>query len=238
MDRRLFIKTALFAGAALFLDLSLPKISEKTRKPKKVIYTFDDVPYELERTEQLCKILTNNNCQSQFYLTGDGIKKFPESVEFMISNGFEVGWHSMHHEKMRMKDDKEFLGDVYEWKKTLKDFCRNYEPNYARFPYGMGTMKQMDLLEKEGLNIQPCARRGKHSYNWDIDSKDSDPRNFIGYDKMPFLLNRIKNDPVVILFHMELAVPFHYDNGKKCYTSQITGKPLYFERLVQNINSF
>jgi len=206
MNRRNFNRILLYGG----LSLLLPSISHS--KSKRLIYTFDDVPYERDRMEGLINILNDNECM--FYFTGDGIKNYPESVEFLADKGYSIGWHSMHHDIMPKKNNKEFLDDILNWKNVLKDVVPEYQPKYARFPYGLGNYEQVSILISEGLLIKDHAIRSTIAHNWDVDSIDWHPTLKRNYKTMHHMIRKIRsNKPIVLLFHLQLAKPLNFKFG-------------------------
>ena len=236
MDRRGFLK---LAGVTLlgFVPVveAYPKGFESEKREKHVIYTFDDIPFEMERTKRLSGILKEGGCRGQFYFTGDAIRVFPDSVDYLISEGFDVGWHSMHHGVMSKKGDKQFLYDVAEWKRTLKDVCPPYSPKLARFPGGRGTGKQIKLLEKEDLHIQPRGAGGISTYNWDIDSRDWSQSQCMPYNAIAANIERVNADSVVVLFHLRLGNLF---SCRRSDSRQVRLKESYLLRDLEGFEAF
>lgn len=226
MNRRNFLKSL---GLGI-LNLTPLSAYAKNISNQKIVLSFDDVPYSLDRMKILVYILKKYGfLNSHFYLTGEGIKKHPDSVKYLISEGFVIGWHSMKHELMRNKNDTEFLRDVIEWKNLLKSIVPYYEPKFARFPYGAGSNKQQLLLKSEGLELLECAR-GKHPTNWDIDTLDWDIKQCYTKEKIIDKLNQIKINNCVILFHLELSNQY-----KSVKESLITSDLNEFEKIVSSI---
>jgi len=233
MNRRLFIGLA----ATYALDLFLPKLSYGKKINNNLLYTFDDVPFDKKRTVDIVQILKQYNCSSQFYLTGNGISKYPESVEYLIEQGYSVGWHSMNHEIMSRKNRKEFLGDVIEWKRSLKEVMPNYNPNYARFPYGLGLNWQIEVLKDEGMVLQRFTKRKRITSNWDVDSIDWNPYLVRTAKNMRIRANKLNGKlPVVLLFHLALAKDLKF-GSKIIDESLITSNYERFQRFVRTLNS-
>ena len=230
MIRRAFLGlTAAYVTSLLFPGLAYGR--------KNMLYTFDDNPYDKERMSKFIEILKQNNLDSQFYFIGKGIKKFPESVNYVLEQGYLVGWHSMHHDIMSKKNDKEFLEDVLEWKNVMNDVAHGYEPKYARFPYGSGTIKQIKILNDEGLVLQKCATKTERpSLNWDISSEDWNPYRVRSAKEISKLAGKINsNNQIVLLLHLTLDKPFITKN-KATVDSLITSDLERFQGLISELN--
>ena len=214
-----------------FLGYSLSSLAEKyLPKSKNLIYTFDDVPFNKKGMINFVEILKQNNCKSQFYLTGKGIKEIPDSVEYLIDQGYSVGWHSMNHDVMSYKNDKEFLKDIIQWKSLLKEVSPNYEPKYARFPYGLGKNSQIKILNEEGLNMQKCVTNIKKTRNWDVDSIDWHPYLVRSAKDVKRRISKFhSNNPIILLFHLTLAKPLNF-GSRKVSESLITSDPDKFQK--------
>ena len=221
--------TAVYGASLLFPRLAYGR--------KNMLYTFDDNPYDKGRMSKFIEILKKNNLASQFYFIGNGIKKFSESVNYVLEQGYSVGWHSMEHDVMSKKNDKDFLDDVLEWKNVMKDVAPGYEPKYARFPYGSGTAKQIEILKGEGLILQKCATKTERpSLNWDISSNDWNPYSVRSAKEISKLTKKINSSKqIVLLLHLTLDKPFITKN-KATVDSLITSDLERFKELVSELN--
>lgn len=233
MNRREFLKVSSISIAGLLI----PILTHSKENNKNLILTFDDVPYELERTKKLTNLLHQYSySNSQFYLTGKGMKKHPKSVEYLISNGFSVGWHSMNHENMRAKNDSDLLKDILDWKKQLKEIIPNYNSKLARFPYGMGLDKQISLLNSQGLSIYPCSSKGIHPSNWDIDTMDWNPEKSYTSNQILAHANKYTKRDIIVLFHQQLAKPYKMPNNNVIYESLLTSDLKIFEEILKEMS--
>ena len=233
MNRRLFLGLA----ATYALDLFLPNPSYGKKRNDNLLYTFDDVPFDKGRMVDIVKILKQDSCNSQFYLTGKGISKYPESVEYLIEQGYSVGWHSMNHEVMSRKNRKEFLDDVIEWKILLKEIIPGYEPRFARFPYGLGLDWQIEVLKDKGMVLQRFTRRKRITSNWDVDSIDWNPYFVRTAKDMRTRASKLDSKlSVVLLFHLALAKDLKF-GSKVIDESLITSDHENFQRFVRTLKS-
>ena len=128
--------------------------SEKKRPL--IALTFDDGPGQY--TDKLLDCLEENNAQATFFMLGQLVDQYPETVKRMVELGCEIGNHSWDHQNML---DLSLDGVVKEFGDTdqaLIDAC-GQESTVIRPPYGNYTD---DII----------AAVGKPFILWSIDSLD------------------------------------------------------------------
>ena len=128
--------------------------SEKKRPL--IALTFDDGPGQY--TDKLLDCLEENNAHATFFMLGQLVDQYPETVKRMVELGCEIGNHSWDHQNML---DLSLDGVVKEFGDTdqaLIDAC-GQESTVIRPPYGNYTD---DII----------AAVGKPFILWSIDSLD------------------------------------------------------------------
>ena len=128
--------------------------SEKKRPL--IALTFDDGPGQY--TDKLLDCLEENNAHATFFMLGQLVGQYPETVKRMVELGCEIGNHSWDHQNML---DLSLDGVVKEFGDTdqaLIDAC-GQESTVIRPPYGNYTD---DII----------AAVGKPFILWSIDSLD------------------------------------------------------------------
>ena len=128
--------------------------SEKKRPL--IALTFDDGPGQY--TDKLLDCLEENNAHATFFMLGQLVDQYPETVKRMVELGSELGNHSWDHQNML---DLSLDGVVKEFGDTdqaLIDAC-GQESTVIRPPYGNYTD---DII----------AAVGKPFILWSIDSLD------------------------------------------------------------------
>lgn len=128
--------------------------SEKKRPL--IALTFDDGPGQY--TDKLLDCLEENNAHATFFMLGQLVGQYPETVKRMVELGCEIGNHSWDHQNML---DLSLDGVVKEFGDTdqaLIDVC-GQESTVIRPPYGNYTD---DII----------AAVGKPFILWSIDSLD------------------------------------------------------------------
>ncbi len=250
LNRRHFLRTLVAGvGAAVVASTSRAGteiIYSSELDTGRLLYTFDDVPFDLPQMFDLVAVLKSNSCRAQFYFTGDGILKYPDSVRYLLDSNYPVGWHSMHHENMWDKQDRELVDDVRRWRRVMKEMCFRYEPTLARFPYGSGRPEQIKLLQEEGLVLQPTLSKGVVSYNWDVDTLDWHPFRKLSSEEILSQIEshlaaadefELSSTPVVILLHLNLNHP----NGFSSTTEDFSDDPdvlISHSMITSDINQF
>src|SRR5215217_1924543 len=75
------------------------KIYPRVETSQKVVaLTFDDGP-GAERTDEILKILADENVKATFFVIGADIEKNPGQLEKIIAAGHEIGNHTFNHER-------------------------------------------------------------------------------------------------------------------------------------------
>lgn len=79
-----------------FFGTIVPRVETGT---KKIALTFDDGPAP-RKTDEILRILSEENVRGTFFLTGAAIAENPGELEKIIRAGHEVGNHSYNHKRM------------------------------------------------------------------------------------------------------------------------------------------
>ncbi len=74
-------------------------VSDVETSKKVVALTFDDGP-TVGKTEEILKILEENNVKATFYLVGQEMSQNFNQAKLIVEQGHEVGNHSYTHQKM------------------------------------------------------------------------------------------------------------------------------------------
>lgn len=129
-------------------------------KDKKIAISFD-AAWDNSDTETLKNILGERNVKTTFFVVGDWVDKYPDSVKTLSDAGHEVMNHSSKHPHMtQISTDK--------MKAELDDCANKIEaitgrrPNLFRPPYG-------DYNNEVVKTAREC---GYYTIQWSIDSLD------------------------------------------------------------------
>lgn len=177
---------------------------------RKVYLTFDDGPIP-EVTEWVLSELKKHNAKATFFCIGDNVKKYPEVLNKVLSEGHSVGNHTFnhlngwktetnHYIENALLCENEFLdcrlqfadGRFQNNDTNLKPETLNPKPetlNLFRPPYGKIKPAQSKILRERGYKI----------IMWDVISYDFDTT----ISKEECLENVLKNvkSGSIIVFH-------------------------------------
>ncbi len=160
---------------------------------KKVAISFD-AAWGNEQTETLLKILEDKGVRATFFLVGEWVDKYPDSVKSIAEKGHDVENHSSTHPYMtqlseaKMSEEIRYCNEKIE---TLTGKC----PTLFRPPYGDYNNQVVGAVKSEGM----------YCIQWDVDSldwKDPTPQQMveritskIGCGSIILMHNGAKNTP-------------------------------------------
>ncbi len=156
-----YFKSGSAAIGAASSDRDLPIYCvEKDENDKKISISFD-AAWGNEDTENLINILGERNIKATFFVVGDWVDKYPESVKALSDAGHEVMNHSSKHPHMtqistdKMRQELNDCGDKIE-------AITGRKPDLFRPPYG-------DYNNEVVGTAREC---GYYTIQWSIDSLD------------------------------------------------------------------
>ncbi|MBQ0111012.1 MAG: polysaccharide deacetylase family protein, partial [Oscillospiraceae bacterium] len=127
---------------------------------KKVALTFD-AAWGSEDTPTLCNILKENGATATFFLVGQWVDKYPESVKQLSDCGFEIGNHSSTHPYFSKISKSEIIKEVQGCNEKIKTITGK-SPTVFRMPYG----------DYNNAAVSAVGELGMYSIQWTCDSKD------------------------------------------------------------------
>lgn len=152
---------------------------------KKVSISFD-AAWGNEQTDTLLKILDEKEVKTTFFLVGEWVDKYPESVKKIAEKGHDVENHSDTHAHLpQLSDDgiKKELIDCNEKIEKLTGKC----PTLFRPPYGDYNNNVVSVTNSIDM----------YCVQWDIDSldwKDPTPQQMVERIK-----NNLKNGSIILM---------------------------------------
>ncbi len=138
---------------------SLPVYSVE-RDGRYISLTFD-AAWGNEDTQQLIDILGSYGVRATFFLVGDWVEKYPESVEALAAAGHEIMNHSDDHAHFTQLSPAEIEANITACNariEALTGVC----PTLFRCPYG----------EYDDSVIDTVGAMGLTAIQWDVDSLD------------------------------------------------------------------
>ena len=118
-------------------------------------------PWGNEDTERLIEILAKYNVKTTFFVVGDWVDKYPESVKALHDAGHEVMSHSTHHDHYNSLTSSQIVADIQESCDKI-EAVTGCSPTLIRCPYG----------EYDDHVIAAIRAMGMEPIQWDVDSLD------------------------------------------------------------------
>lgn len=138
----------------IYKKISIDKVIDINQKV--VALTFDDGPTKY--TNEILDILYDNNAVATFFVIGNKIELYEDTITKIIKNGNEIGNHSYSHKWLTKLDNNSIKEEINKTQDILYNKF-NYTPTNFRPTYG-GLNKKM----KKNLNLNIIM--------WNIDTKD------------------------------------------------------------------
>lgn len=132
------------------------KKSKVTYNDKVVALTFDDGPSKY--TDKILKILEKKGARATFFVVGNKVELYNETLLKMVSNGNEIGNHSFDHKLLTRLTDEEFKQDIKKTQEIIFE-TTGFIPKLIRPTYGGYNDKLMSNVDLK-LTL------------WDVDASD------------------------------------------------------------------
>ena len=130
------------------------------RDDKKVALSFD-AAWGNEDTQHLIDILARYNVKTTFFVVGDWVEKYPESVKALHDAGHEIMNHSDDHAHYNSLSTQEIIADVNACNDKIEAIT-GVRPTLIRCPYG----------EYDDHVIAAIRSIGMEPVQWSVDSLD------------------------------------------------------------------
>ena len=138
---------------------------------KKQVSISFDAAWGNEQTQTLLDILKEKEVKATFFLVGDWVDKYPESVKAIADAGHDVGNHSNTHAHLPQLSDDKIQSDLESCNSKIQQITGKC-PTLFRPPYGDYNNNLVSVTNK--INMY-CVQ-------WDIDSldwKDPTPQQMV-----------------------------------------------------------
>lgn len=152
------VNSPAIVGAAATTRL-LPIYS--VERTDKVVAISFDAAWGNEDTQTLIDILGAHNVHATFFLVGDWVVRYPESVAAIAEAGHEVMNHSSHHDHYSKLREDQVIADVKACNDKVEAIT-GVAPTLIRCPYG----------EYDDHVIRAISSIGMKAIQWSVDSLD------------------------------------------------------------------
>ena len=130
-------------------------------RDQKVVSISFDAAWGNEDTQELIDILGQYHVKATFFVVGDWVEKYPESVKALHDAGHEVMNHSNTHAHFSQLSTDEIIADVTACNDKI-EAVTGVRPTLIRPPYG----------EYDDHVITAIRSMGMEPIQWDVDSLD------------------------------------------------------------------
>ena len=137
----------------------LPIYCVQTEKPQ-VSVSFD-AAWGADDTDELLRILKENDVKATFFLCGYWVEKYPEEVKKIAAEGHDLGNHSATHPHMSRISSEEIAQELQKCHENVKKLTGE-EMELFRPPFG----------EYDNHVIETAEQNGYYTIQWDVDSLD------------------------------------------------------------------
>lgn len=170
--RTLTVLACALLAAAMFALVNAPAVAEASatdrqlpiycvQRDQKMIAISFDAAWGNEDTQELIDILARYNVKATFFVVGEWVDKYPESVKALHDAGHEVMNHSDDHAHMTQLSKEEIIADVEACNDKI-EAVTGVRPTLIRPPYG----------EYDDNVITAIRSIGMEPIQWDVDSLD------------------------------------------------------------------
>ena len=138
---------------------------------EKVCSISFDAAWGNEQTKALLDILDEHKVKTTFFLVGDWVEKYPESVKEISKRGHDVGNHSDTHAHMTQISLSEQKAEIENCNQKIESLI-NKPVTLFRPPYG----------EYDNSVVEVCNSLDMYCTQWNIDSldwKDPSPQDMV-----------------------------------------------------------
>ena len=131
-----------------------------------------DAAWGNEDTQQLIDILAKYNVKATFFVVGDWVDKYPESVKALSDAGHEVMNHSNHHDHFSKLSREEIIADVNACNDKIEAIT-GVRPTLIRPPYG----------EYDDNAVSAIRSMGMEPIQWDVEHLETEETRCVPTDR-------------------------------------------------------
>ena len=131
------------------------------QRDQKLVSISFDAAWGNEDTQQLIDILKKYQIPATFFVVGDWVDKYPESVKALHEAGHEIQNHSNTHAHYPQLSAEEVVADLNACNDKIESVT-GVRPTLVRMPYG----------DYDDMSVNAVRSVGMEPIQWDVDSLD------------------------------------------------------------------
>lgn len=163
------------------------------RDDKKISISFD-AAWGNEDTAEIIDILEKYNVKATFFVVGEWVDKYPESVRALYDAGHEIMDHSDTHPHMTGLSAEEMLSEVNSCADKIANIT-GVRPTLFRPPFG----------DYNDLMVSTLSQAGYYTIQWDVDSLDW--KNLTSEQIAKRVLEKVQTGSIVLFHNAALNTP-------------------------------
>ena len=156
---------------------------------EKIIYLTFDEGYEAGYTEEILKILKENDVKAAFFLTAHYVNTEEDLVKQMIDEGHIIGNHTVNHKSMPTLTEEEIKQEVMDLHQSVYEKF-GYEMKYIRPPKGEFSEKTLMVTNALGY------KNAMWSFAYEDWNEEKQPDENQAKEK---ILNNLHNGEIMLL---------------------------------------
>ena len=163
-------------------------------KEEKIVSISFDAAWGNEQTEELLQILEQKNVKATFFLVGEWVDKYPESVKLIAEKGHDVENHSNTHPYMTKLTTEQMISEITECNRKIETITGK-SPTLFRPPYGDYNNEVVGAVKAAGM----------YCVQWDIDSldwKDPTPQQMVQK-----ITSKLQNGSIILMHNGATNTP-------------------------------
>ncbi|KAB2813006.1 polysaccharide deacetylase family protein [Pimelobacter simplex] len=118
------------------------------RKVKCVALTFDDGP--VSDTNRLLRVLRRADAPATFFVLGQQVQTYPETLARVARQGHEIGIHTWDHRQLTTLRPRKIRGELVR-SQLLVEQVTGHKPTLFRPPYGASDARVLRIARSLGL---------------------------------------------------------------------------------------
>ena len=164
------------------------------QKDYKVVSLSFDAAWGNEDTQQLIDILGKYNVKVTFFVVGEWVDKYPESVKALHDAGHEIMNHSADHAHFNSLTTEEIIADLNTCNDKI-EAVTGVRPTLFRCPYG--EYDDHVILATRSIGMEPIQ--------WDVDSLDW--KDLSAADITKRVTSKVQPGSIVLFHNAALNTP-------------------------------
>jgi peptidoglycan/xylan/chitin deacetylase (PgdA/CDA1 family) len=151
----------VYAWSIPTLQLFAPAILRGPAEDGRIALTFDDGPAP-PFTEQILDVLRERNVKATFFVCGEHVIRYPETLRRMHAEGHTIGNHTYSHPFPYFRSRSFFAREIDRTQEAIEKVVGR-RPNFFRPPYGARWLGMDSVLKARQLRLVNWSDTG---YDW------------------------------------------------------------------------